>query len=75
MPFEIDNINSKDPWKNLNEKIMKGVYEPISISRYSLDIHHLVASMLTVDPKKRPSVNQIMKHPRIEEEIRSLMKQ
>ena len=52
---------------------MKGEYKPIN-ERYSAAIHDLVKSMLNVDPKERPSVNQLLKHPRIMEEIKNYMK-
>lgn len=42
--------------KDLNEKIMKGEYEPVDKS-YSQDMHDLIGSMLTLDPNQRPSVN------------------
>ena len=74
MPFKFDKLESRNPWQDLNEKIMKGEYEPIS-QRYSKAIQELVASMLTVNPKERPSVNQLLKHPKIMEEMKNLMKE
>ena len=55
MPFKLDKLH-KNPWKDLNEKILKGEFEPVS-KKYSKEIHELISSMLTIDPKERPSIN------------------
>ena len=43
-------------------KIMRGMFAPISDS-YSDDLRQLILSMLHLDPKKRPMINQIMALP------------
>ena len=52
---------------------MKGEYEPVD-KGYSQDMHDLIGSMLTLDPNQRPSVNQLITHPRIQQEIKTLTK-
>lgn len=49
-------------------KILRGHYPPIP-SKYSEDLHGLVACMLQQDPRKRPSINQIIDLPFIRKRI------
>ena len=38
IPFKLDKVNSRDPWKDLNEQILKGEYEPLK-ETYSKDMN------------------------------------
>ena len=53
-------------------KIVKGQYNPIP-SVYSKDLKNLVASLLQLDPNKRPTTNQILKMPIIQERIKNFL--
>ena len=48
--------------KGLYQRVIKGVYPKIP-STYSADLSAMVASLLKVDPKKRPSTEQILHMP------------
>lgn len=48
--------------KGLIGKILRGIYPAIS-SRYSPDLRRLIDSMLKRDPRRRPSVEELLKHP------------
>lgn len=52
-PFDAANI------PQLALKITKGQYSPIP-QNYSKDLKNLVSLLLSVDPAKRPSINQIL---------------
>ena len=52
-------FDTKEGLKDLNEKILKGVYEPLP-EWYSKEIKDLIAAMLIVDNKKRPNIKQIL---------------
>ncbi|KAH0572066.1 Kinase, NEK [Spironucleus salmonicida] len=54
--------------KMLIVKILEGKYTPIS-SKYSQNMRDLCTAMLQKDPKKRPSVNTILKLPCLQERI------
>jgi NIMA (never in mitosis gene a)-related kinase len=41
-------------------KILKGAYPMIAGNQYSKELKALISSMLQVDQKKRPSVNEIL---------------
>ncbi len=43
---------------------MRGTFAPIS-DHYSEDLRQLILTMLVLDPKKRPNINQIMAHPAV----------
>ena len=43
--------------------IIRGKHKPIDSTHYSSDLRNLVDSMLTKDPSKRPSINQILRQP------------
>jgi NIMA (never in mitosis gene a)-related kinase len=53
-------------------KISKGEYFPVP-KHYSKDMRRLVAEMLQVDPFKRPSITEVLRHPLIEPRITVLM--
>jgi len=48
--------------KGLFNKVIKGVYPPIP-KTYTNDLASMIASLLKVDPKKRPSAEQILHMP------------
>jgi len=48
--------------KGLYNRVIKGVYPKIP-SQYSSDLSSMIASLLQVDPKKRPSTEQILHMP------------
>lgn len=45
--------------KDLSRNVLKGVYQPIS-EIYSVDLRQVIYKMLNQDPKKRPSVEQLL---------------
>ena len=57
---------------DLNEKILKGTYDPMP-DMYSKELQRIVASMLAVDAKKRPSIKQILKDPLIVSRLRCVL--
>ncbi len=56
----------------LSVKIQKGEYAPPS-SKYSSEIRDLLKSCLTLNPEKRPSIDEILKMPLIKNRINSLL--
>ena len=48
--------------KGLFAKVTKGVYPKIP-SQYSSDLSGMISNLLQVDPKKRPSAEQILHMP------------
>jgi len=48
--------------KGLYNKVVKGVYPKIP-NTFSSDLASMIASLLKVDPKKRPSTEQILHMP------------
>jgi NIMA (never in mitosis gene a)-related kinase len=48
--------------KGLFAKVTKGVYPKIP-SQYSSDLSGMISNLLQVDPKKRPSAEQILHLP------------
>ena len=61
-PFDAANING------LLMVIIRGKYKPIS-SMYSDNLRQLLAQLLTRDPAKRPSINQILRIPYIKSKL------
>jgi len=57
-PFQASNVVS------LGKKITTGKFTRIP-SMYSDDLHNIIKAMLTLNPLKRPSVTQLMGHPRL----------
>jgi hypothetical protein len=53
-PFTANNM------QQLAYKILRGAYEPIS-SKFSYDLRNLIASMLKLSPRERPSVNGVLR--------------
>ena len=66
MPF---NANS---FPMLSVKIMRGNYIPPP-AIYTKDLRELVSKCLTVDPKSRPTIQEILKMPIIQNRIRSFL--
>ena len=61
-PFKAGNMEA------LYKKIIKGQYGKIN-SRYSRDIAEIVRSLLLIDPKERPSCDEILKNDMVKERI------
>jgi NIMA (never in mitosis gene a)-related kinase len=58
----------------LSIKINRGVYKPPP-STYSYEIRDLLKKCLTIDPDKRPSIDQILKLPLIRNRINNFLKE
>ena len=58
----------------LSIKINRGVYKQPS-GNYSTDIKNLLKKCLTVDPEKRPSIDEILKLPLIKNRINNFLKE
>ena len=65
--FEALSINA------LAVKVMKGAYAPIS-ECYSQNLRNLVDEMLSQNPKKRPSIIEILKKPFLFKKVKQYMK-
>ena len=61
-PFKAGNMEA------LYKKIMRGQYARIN-SRYSRDIAEIVSSILLIDPKERPSCDELLKNEMVKERI------
>jgi NIMA (never in mitosis gene a)-related kinase len=57
--------------KALTQRILRGVYPPIS-SSYSKDLRDLIAAMLSTDPTKRPHIAAIVQLPFIRTAMQAL---
>ena len=66
MPFNANNLPM------LSVKIMRGNYIPPPIN-YTKDLRELVSKCLTVDPKIRPTIREILGMPFIKNHIRSFL--
>jgi len=53
-------------------KIVKGQYSPVPMS-FSRELKNLVSTLLQVDPLKRPSVNEVLKFPIIQNRIQNFL--
>jgi hypothetical protein len=67
-PFDAADLNS------LLMVIVRGRYQPVSVA-YSRDLRTLLSKMLTKDPTKRPSINQILGLPFIKQQLSSFLDQ
>lgn len=65
-PFQSNSIHG------LAIKIVRGVFEPLS-NTYSKDLRNLVSSLLSVDPRQRPSIHEVLKSPLILGRIREYL--
>lgn len=52
-PFRANDMNG------LYKRVLKGAYPPVS-QKYSKELGHVISLMLVVDPKARPSCNEIL---------------
>lgn len=68
MPFDAGSLPM------LSLKIMRGNYSPLP-SGFSKDICDLVHKLLSVDPNKRPKVDEIIEMPLIKNRIKSFLKE
>jgi non-specific serine/threonine protein kinase/NIMA (never in mitosis gene a)-related kinase len=69
--YEICNLKHAFNAQTLNGlalKILKGNYMPIS-TKYSQKLRDLIMSMLNVNPKKRPSIFEIIDMPEIKKRV------
>ncbi|KAH0572256.1 Kinase, NEK [Spironucleus salmonicida] len=75
MIYEICTLNHTFEAANMKMlivKILEGKYKPIS-SVYSSELRDLLTMMLQKDPKKRPSVNSILKMPSIQTKLHKFL--
>jgi NIMA (never in mitosis gene a)-related kinase len=63
-PFKAENVDE------LFGKVKKGVYPPIDDSVYSSNIIQMVAFMLQVTPKLRPTADQILNHNLVQYKVK-----
>ena len=47
----------------MSEKTQRKYWKAVGASKYSDDFKNLVASMISYDPKKRPTIGEVEKHP------------
>mmetsp|Transcript_2232 Transcript_2232/g.6734 ORF Transcript_2232/g.6734 Transcript_2232/m.6734 type:complete len:590 (+) Transcript_2232:71-1840(+) len=64
-PFDSNSMDG------LARKVMRGRYEPISAA-YSQDMHALVAKLLVVEQKQRPSIEQLLADPLVRRHMDAL---
>jgi len=65
-PFDANSLTF------LAMKIVKGQYSPIP-NQYSKELKNLVATLLQVDPSKRPSCNTILQYPIIQARVHNFL--
>ena len=65
-PFDANSLH------NLALKIVKGTYPPLP-PQFTKDMKLLVAQMLSTDPNKRPTINQILRTPVMSGRIRNCL--
>ena len=63
VPFKAETI------EDLYKKVCRGIFIPIESSVYSKELSDLIKSMLNIDPKKRPSCNDILSIPIVQEKM------
>lgn len=66
LPFDDDNM------KELYKKIANGTYKtpdhvPTSKLQFNIDARHLINRLITVDPKKRATLKEVLQHPWVNE--------
>ena len=74
--YELCTLNRAFDANNMNQlivNIIRGKHKPIDSTHYSSDLRNLVDSMLTKDPSKRPSINQILRLPFIKNKLSSFL--
>jgi NIMA (never in mitosis gene a)-related kinase len=65
--YEMCNLDYPFGGKNLHQltnNIINQKYKPIP-EQYSKDINNIIYGMLKKDPNQRPSINQVLKHPKV----------
>ena len=67
-PFDGANINF------LCRKIVQGHFSPIP-SHFSRNLKSLIDKMLTLDPRRRPNINQVLQIPIIQERVSNFLAQ
>lgn len=65
-PFVADSLHF------LAMKIVRGSFSPIP-SAFSSDMKHLVGQLLSVDPSKRPTINEILNMPYLKNKITNFL--
>ena len=65
-PFDASSLH------HLALKIVQGRYSPIP-AQYSRELKALTQSLLSVDPSRRPSINQILKTPIVRNRIENFL--
>jgi NIMA (never in mitosis gene a)-related kinase 1/4/5 len=60
--------------QGLATKVTRGIYDPLP-SIFSADLQSVIKSCLQVDPKKRPSCQQILELPGLKKNISSSISQ
>lgn len=69
--YEICNLKHAFTAQSLNGlavKILKGNYMPIS-TKYSKNLRNLIMSMLNINPKKRPTISEILNKPIVKKKL------
>lgn len=75
MPLAVNHLPRDEvcaPLLHHPPQIIRGQYPPLS-SRYSTELRSLIDNMITRDPKKRPSINQILAEPIIKNRIQQFL--
>ena len=67
-PFDSDSLSG------LGLKIISGKYNPLP-RQYSRNLRELVREMLSIDPKARPNINQILRKPFVHNQIKMFLSQ
>lgn len=60
-PFQAEDM------KSLYKKVIKGSFSPLS--NFSDDFNSVISTLLTLDPKKRPSASEILKNPLVHKRV------
>lgn len=74
--YELCTLNRAFDANNMNQlivNIIRGKHKPIDSTHYSSDLRNLVDSMLTKDPSRRPSINQILRLPFIKNKLSNFL--
>jgi NIMA (never in mitosis gene a)-related kinase len=66
VPFKAETI------EELYKKVCRGIHAPIDSTTYSGELSDLIKSMLRIDPQKRPTCNDILSMPFVQEKMKQL---
>lgn len=66
VPFKAETI------EELYKKVCRGIYHPIPSTVFSKELSDLLKSMLNVDPQKRPTCNDILSIPYVQDKMKQL---